>query len=132
MTNNHPNHSRQSLKQLLSKSRKQAGLSIRDLEAKSGVARSTILRLETEDLQVTNPQHLSALAPHLGVPLADLYEAAGIEHPEELPSFTPYLRSRYQGLPTAARSEIETAFRDIATRYGYHPDGPAPGQDENP
>ena len=119
------------LGRLLSEARKRSGLSIRDLESSSGVARSTILRLETGELQTINAQHLSMLAPHLGVPLADLYEAAGIEHPAELPSFTPYLRGRYQGLPTAARSEIESAFRDIADKYGYHPDGPPPGKTNN-
>lgn len=62
---------------------------------------------------------------------ADLYDAAGFELPTELPSFTPYLRTKYRDLPPAARAELQQSFAQIAHRYGYRPGGPRSGEDEN-
>ena len=63
--------------------------------------------------------------------MADLYAAAGYPTPTELPSFTPYLRSKYGGLPPEARAELQETFQRLSEKYGYDGDGPADGEDEH-
>lgn len=122
----------QRLARIVAGARERLEISPRELAARSGVPRTTIQRLESgESVGTPNPSILAALAPHLNLPLADLYAAAGIQQPVELPSFTPYLRSRYRNLPAEAQAELERSFVDIMSKYGYDPNGPRPGEDEN-
>lgn len=74
---------------------------------------------------------LQALATALDLELADLYSAVGYSSAESLPSFTPYLRSKYGDLPAPAQAELAQSFQHIAHKYGYDANGPAPGEDEN-
>lgn len=97
--------------------------------------RTSIQRIEAgETAEPPRATVLAALAPHLNLPLADLYVAAGIQQPTELPSFTPYLRSRYRDLPASAQAELEQSFRDVMSRYGFDnangATGPLDGEDE--
>lgn len=126
---------RQRLARVVASARQRVGISTRELAARSGVPRTSIQRLESgEYVEQPNPTFLAALAPHLNLSLADLYVVAGIQQPTELPSFTPYLRSRYRDLPESAQAELEQSFRDVMNRYGYDPTnsipGPQPGEDE--
>lgn len=75
---------------------------------------------------------LRALAQPLEVPVADLYAAAGFALPDELPTFTPYLRSKYRALPPKAQAELQQSFARITAKYGYSEgsSGPAAGEDE--
>lgn len=49
-----------------------------------------------------------------------------------LPSFVPYLRSKYRGLPDEAVDSIEKYVARLAKKHGVAIDGPAPGEDELP
>lgn len=117
---------------LLARSRKAAGLSLGQIERATGIPKTNLHKLEQGQIKTPNPTVLPALARVLRVPLADLYAAAGYEQPKSLPTFTPYLRSKYKGLPDEARAELSEAFERITNKYGYDPgsSGPAPGQDE--
>lgn len=122
----------QSLAKLVTAARSDAGLSLQQLEQATGVAKTTLYDLEHGVVRNPRPAVLAALAAPLGVPLADLYAAAGYEAPKGLPTFSPYLRSKYKDLPPEARDELADAFQRITAKYGYSADGsgPAPGQDE--
>ena len=52
--------------------------------------------------------------------------------PDDLPSFQPYLRSKYRGMPTEAVDDLERAFERIVKKHGYRPEGPRDGEDEAP
>ena len=65
------------------------------------------------------PDTLKAIAEVLGLDLADIYTAAGYVQSTGLPSFTPYLRSKYADMPPKALQELETSFARIAEKYGY-------------
>lgn len=120
-----------SLGQQLRAKRTELGLSARDIAERSGMADSNVLRLEQGAIANPRPETLKAIADALGLDLADLYAAAGYVQPAGLPSFAPYLRSKYAGLPVDAQREIERSFQQIAAKHGYDPAGPLPGQDEH-
>lgn len=115
---------------MLRKSRERLGLSAREVADRSGMADSNVLRLEQGIIANPRPETLKSLADTLGLDLADLYAAAGYVQPSGLPTFAPYLRSKYGNLPASAQREIEASFARIAAKHGYDPNGPRPGEDE--
>lgn len=120
--------------QLLGKKLKEArealGWSARHVAERSGMADSNVVRLEQGAIANPRPETLKSLADTLGLDLADLYAAAGYVQPAGLPSFAPYLRSKYADLPPSAWRELERTFHQIAAKHGYDPAGPAVGEDE--
>ena len=103
-------------------------LSLRDVEALSGMSRARLSRVEQGQRNLT-PESLALLAQPLQLPLADLYEAAGFPIPGQLPSIRPYLRHAYSASETAVE-EIERYL--AAHSPGFTPGvGPAPGEDED-
>lgn len=125
------NSSNQQLPEIISRARKAKGLSTRDLAAEIGIVQSNVVRLESGHIVTPSTTILDGLARVLDLDLADLYALAGYTRPSELPAFTPYLRSKFAGLPEEARSELEQSFRRIADKYGYDADGPTAGEDEH-
>ncbi len=112
--------------------RRQAlGLSMYELARRSGVHRSRILRIESGEARHPDPRTLSGVAAALGIPSADLFALAGYKSTRELPTFRPYLRTKYGQLPADALRKLERYFERIAAEYGDH-DGPAAGEDERP
>jgi transcriptional regulator with XRE-family HTH domain len=116
----------------LRQQREALDLSIRELAARTGVNHSTVVRLEQGAIDAPAPDKLSRIAEALQLSLADIFALAEYSVPADLPSFRPYLRSKYRGLPTSAVQELERSFQRIARRHGLDLDGPAPGEDEQP
>jgi transcriptional regulator with XRE-family HTH domain len=111
--------------------REAAGLSASELARRAGVTTGTITRLELAEIASPRAENLRAIAEVLGIPASDLFLTADWLPSGELPTFTPYLRSKYANLPPSAQREIERSFRDIARKYGCDPNGPHPGEDEH-
>lgn len=120
------------LGQTLRARREKLGLSQRQLAAQAGVNDATIVRIEHGEFNAPAPDKLSRIAEALDLPLADVFALADYVVPSQLPSFQPYLRSRYQDLPKDAIEDLDQAFARIVRRHGYQPDGPRPGEDESP
>jgi len=118
------------LAEVISSARKAKNLSTRAVAAEIGLDQSNIVRLENGAVTAPQPAVLAGLARVLDLDLADLYALAGYTQPSELPAFTPYLRSKFAGLPDEAKAELERSFQRIAKKYGYAPDGPSAGEDE--
>jgi transcriptional regulator with XRE-family HTH domain len=112
--------------------REQLDLSIRELAERTGVNHSTVIRLEQGAIEAPAPDKLSRIAEILGFSLADIYALADYGVPTDLPSFRPYLRTKYRDLPAPAVEELERSFKRIAKRHGLAIDGPMPGEDEQP
>jgi transcriptional regulator with XRE-family HTH domain len=112
--------------------REELGLSLRDLERKTGVDNGTIVRIEQGAFSAPRPDKLSRIADALDLSLADVFALADYVVPSELPTFTPYLRSKYRDLPAPAVEELARSFQRIAKRHGLDPEGPAAGEDEQP
>lgn len=118
------------LAQLLRAARERQGLSVRRVAQLAGVDAATVLRLEQGHIATPKADKLRAIGRVLAIADADLYTAAGWLAPAELPTFRPYLRSKYRELPPEAIEEIESVFERIARDYGAQ--GPVNREDESP
>lgn len=122
----------QELGQRLRERREQLGLSVRELAERADTTHTTVVRLEQGAYDAPAPDKLSRIAEALGLNLADVFALADYSVPSELPSFRPYLRTKYRDLPSPAVEELERSFKRIAKRHGLALDGPKPGEDEQP
>lgn len=122
----------QRLGQTIRARREELGLSQRQLAAQTGVNDATIVRIERGVFGAPAPDKLSRIAEALDLSLADVFALADYVVPADLPSFQPYLRSRYRELPDEAIEDLDRAFARIVKKHGYTPDGPMDGEDESP
>lgn len=120
------------LGQMLRKRREALGLSTRQLSARTGVNDVTISRIERGEFAAPRPDKLTRLAEALGLSAADVFAMADYVTPTELPSFTPYLRTKYRELPAEAIAEIERYAQRLADEHGVALAGPVLGEDEHP
>lgn len=120
----------QTLATTLAAKRQSAEMSASELARRAGVTASTITRLEAAQIVQPGADTLLAIARVLGISVSDLFISADWLPRGDLPTFTPYLRSKYRDLPAAAQREIEASFAEIAQKYGYDSNGPADGEDE--
>jgi transcriptional regulator with XRE-family HTH domain len=102
--------------------REALALSLRALEKRSGVDHTYIYALEQGEIQTPSPEKLQRLARELEVEIEDLYSLAGYAIPEHLPEFSPYLRAKYDFLPSEAVSQLETYFQLLREKYGVGED----------
>lgn len=122
------------LANLLREAREALGLSIREVGLRSGITNSNVVRLEQGIIPNPRPETLKALADVLELDLADVFASIGYVQPKGLPTFTPYLRSKYGAMPESAVQEMQTYFTALAKRHGLTPDqfsGPQSGEDEH-
>ena len=119
-----------SLGELLKRKREALGLSTRQLGEIAGLDGVTVLRFEQGAFAAPRPDKLARVAEALGISLADVYALADYAVPDDLPSFRPYLRTKYRGLPAVEVDKIEAYAARLAKRHGVDLTGPAPGQDE--
>lgn len=113
----------------LRRARHRTGRSLRDIADAIGSDSGTMSRIEQGQTRHPAPALLAAWAKDLDIPAHDLFALAGYDAPKDLPTFKPYLRSRY-GLTAPMAEEMATYFDFLRTKYGLSADGPAPGEDE--
>jgi transcriptional regulator with XRE-family HTH domain len=87
--------------------RQRAGLSVRELQERSGVDRGVISRLESAQ-RLPTAATLVRLAEALEADASELLSVAGHapDRASALPALKPYLRAKYSHLPAAARNEL--------------------------
>ena len=105
-------------------------LSLRELEAKTGIHNGTLSRLEQGKIATPKPATLKALALALNVPLADMFAMVGYTTAYDLPSMAPYLRARYGHLPDEKLASVNTYLERLIDEYGLDPNGPLALEDE--
>jgi transcriptional regulator with XRE-family HTH domain len=108
------NDNAEQLAQTLRRARTTAGLSVRQLEAQSGVAKSVISRFEREG--TGSAHNLLNLARALELRASDLFSQAGRPIPKPSPSLPAMLRAEYD-LPPEAIKEIQRNIELIARKY---------------
>jgi transcriptional regulator with XRE-family HTH domain len=104
------------LAEALRNGRFKSGLSVRQLEAQSGVTKSTISRLEHGEVEAASPLSLVRLAQALELRSTDLFLLAGLAVPDDLPTLPAMLRAEYD-LPPEAIAEIQANIERVARRY---------------
>jgi transcriptional regulator with XRE-family HTH domain len=105
---------------------------VRQVAEQAGMNFATVARIEQGQFAAPDPGKLARLAEALGLSIADVFGLADYAVPDDLPSFQPYLRSRYRDMPPAAVEDLNQAFERIIKQHGYEPDGPHDGEDEAP
>lgn len=115
----------------LKQAREAIGISARELARRADVPDSTIVRIEQGAFAEPSPEKLQRMAAVLGLNLADLYVMADYPIPE-LPTLTPYLRTKYGELPREATEQIQAYADRLARKHGVDLSGPSPGEDEQP
>lgn len=89
---------------VIRQAREALGLSIRHLSTAVDVHHSFLARLETGDYRTAKPAFLQRLSRVLELDERDLFSLAGLDAPEGLPAFTPYLRAKYDMSDEAAKA----------------------------
>jgi transcriptional regulator with XRE-family HTH domain len=112
--------------------RQELSLSTRQLGERAGVDDATIVRIEQGAFAAPRPDKLVRIAEALGLSTADVFTLADYSVPDDLPSFQPYLRSKYRDMPVGAVKDLNKAFERIVKQHGYDPNGPQNGEDEAP
>lgn len=104
---------RATLGQHLEQSRQEAGLSLRQLAAASGIHPSSVNRLLKDEVEAPSPEHLMGLAQALDIRASDLFLLAGLPIPSEPPSVDAMLRAEY-GLSDEGLAEAKRHITAIA------------------
>lgn len=105
---------------LLRTKRQATGLNASEVARRAGVDKGTVTRIELGQIPRPRPENLRAIGDVLGIPAADLFTATDWLPDGDLPTFRPYLRSKYRELPEEAVAEIEAVFDRLARDYGSH------------
>jgi transcriptional regulator with XRE-family HTH domain len=114
----------------LKRLREERKLSIRGLARKAGIDDSGLVRIERGDVRTPQPEKLKRLAIALEMPLADLLAMAGYVVPYDLPSITPYLRTRYGHLSEESLTAIDNYLKRLIDEHDMDPQGPVGFEDE--
>jgi transcriptional regulator with XRE-family HTH domain len=96
--------------------RERAGLSLRNLEAITGIPRAKLNRLEHDQRIEHEADVLQRVAEAPELNSDDLFAFVGYRPSETLPSLTPYLRAKYH-LPPKALAAASEALREILDKY---------------
>ena len=95
---------------LLRKDRETAGLSLSAYAALVGVSRTYLSRLERGVYVNPSSEILTRIAVARGLRLADVFCAAGLVCPDELPSFMQYVQATHPDWPEEALQKLETFY----------------------
>jgi len=120
------------LGKLLRSRREALGLSLREAARRADVDKGTISHIEQGHIRNPGADILMAIAQVLRMPMSDLLAVAGWMPKNELPTLTPYLRTKYNLTPSAMQ-ELEEHFARLAREEGIsfnEYDGPLDGEDE--
>jgi transcriptional regulator with XRE-family HTH domain len=122
----------QELGRYLRTRREELGLSAKGLARQVGLPDSTVVRLEQGLFAAPRPDKLSRIAEALGLSLADVFAFAEYVVPGDLPSFHPYLVSKYPDMPQGAINELLSEFDRITHEYDYALEGAKEGEGKSP
>lgn len=118
------------LGEFVRRQRERRGLSLRQAAAAVGINFATLSRMEAGQLAQPGQDLLRRLALTLECDPVELYALAGYEIPD-LPTFAPYLRTKYGQLPEEAIKELSGYFGYLQSYYGLG-DSDADDRDDKP
>jgi transcriptional regulator with XRE-family HTH domain len=97
------------------------GLSLREVERRTGIGNARLSRWERGEQRPETPDLLTPLAAALDVPVAELCQRAGHDITKGLPHVTPYLHLKYgHHLPSEVLHELVEHCEGVLARHGIH------------
>jgi transcriptional regulator with XRE-family HTH domain len=99
----------------LAQLRGEAGLTLYQLEQRSGINRPKLMRIENGTVRFPTTATLDKIAVGLGVAPFVLHDAAWAEHSAPLPSLSTYLHSKL-GLSDEQVHDIEHCIQNISNK----------------
>ncbi|MGD0197227.1 MAG: helix-turn-helix transcriptional regulator [Solirubrobacteraceae bacterium] len=97
----------------ITKVREAKGLSLRALAEAAKVGMGSLSEIEN-GRRLARTETLRRIAEALGIDWEDLYALAGYGRPQNLPSFGPYLRSKYgDQLSAKDLKQLERYFKSV-------------------
>lgn len=110
--------------ELIHDKREELGLSKRKLGELTGLSHTFIAKLESGQYESASAETLMTLAEALKLQPADLFSLAGYRLPESLPSFGPYLRTRYgEELSDEDQAALTHMFEALRNEKDQLPEG---------
>ena len=110
-----PNPEPGPLGEKLQELRQQAGLTLYELEQRSGINRPKLLRIEKGEIRQPTIETLNKLADALDVDPEEFYDAAWAEADGPMPSLPAYFRSKYHMSDTEIAA-VERTVRSIKSK----------------
>lgn len=104
------------LGQTLEAARQEAGHSLRQLAALSGVPMSSVNRLLKDEVEQPLPEHLVALARALELHETDLFLLAGLPIPNDAATLDVMLRKGY-GVTDKELPELKRQIEDLIAKH---------------
>lgn len=123
------NQQRKRLGQMLHARRSELDISASEAARRASVDAHTYIDLENGSQPRPAMQSLQRIASGLGIPIADVLTATEWLPKDELPSLTPYLRTKYHDLPESALKDIEAYFDKVSAEH-HTGNGPIDNEDE--
>lgn len=114
---------------MLKQRRLALGLSASEVARRAGIDKHTYINLENAERGRPAMESVQVIADALAIPIADVFAITGWLPRTDLPSFRPYLRTKYNHMPEAALKDMEAYFDQIASRYDVS-NGPNNKEDE--
>jgi len=96
-----------------------AGYSVAEVAQRAHVNRATVWRLEQGLIAKPQAESLLAIGRVIDIEPADIFATVGWLSGDQLPTFVPYLRAKYAGLPAKAEREIVRHFDLIVQKHEF-------------
>ncbi len=106
---------------MLRRRRHALGLTVRQIEAATGIPNTTVSRIETGSFKAPRPDKLAKIAQALDLSAGELFAQAGYLEPGDLPDFATYLATKHPELPDDERRRLDDHFTNLLERLGLKP-----------
>lgn len=98
------------------------GITLRELEERTGLDNSRLSRWEHGTKRPVSPNLMPQLADGLEVPVSDLYRLVAPDMADALPELRPYLHTKYGELvPDEVLVELANHCEKVLARHGVQP-----------
>jgi transcriptional regulator with XRE-family HTH domain len=108
---------------MLRQRRQALGLTMRQIEAATGIPNTTISRIETGSFKAPRPDKLARIAQALGMSVGELFAQAGYLVADDLPDYATYLATKHPELPDTVLNRLSREFVELLNqlRFGSPP-----------
>jgi transcriptional regulator with XRE-family HTH domain len=102
---------------MLRQRRHALGLTVRQVGESTGIASTTVSRIETGSFEAPRPDKLARIAQALKLSTGEVFAQAGYLDPADLPEYETYLRTKRPDLPESAIQSLHDHFVQILGQF---------------